>query len=75
MTAALLVYLGGALIGLLRSDGSFETRVTLAVLWPLGLAAFAITVTILLAASLVAFPAIGLIVGVLAAGAVAWALS
>jgi len=74
MTPALMVYLAGVAIGLLRSDAPLHTRVTLAALWPLGVAAFAMTVTILLAASLVAFPIVGVTVA-LAAGLVAWILA
>ena len=72
MTPALVVYLAGVLIGLLGSDAPLPSRVTLAVLWPIGLAAFAATLAILLAASLVAFPLIGATVAALAAGVTAW---
>jgi hypothetical protein len=73
MTLAFAVYLSGVLIGLLGSDAPVRTRVVLAALWPLGAVAFVVTVTILLAASLVAFPIVGVTVGALAAGLVAWA--
>jgi hypothetical protein len=46
------------------------TRMALAMLWPLGPIAFAVTITILLAASLIAFPAFG--AAVLIAAAVVW---
>lgn len=58
MTAA-LVYLIGAGIALWRTDARWPTRLALAILWPLGPLAFVLTVALLLAASLVAFPAIG----------------
>jgi hypothetical protein len=54
-------------------DARPAARLGLALLWPLGPLAFVLTITILLAASLIAYPAIG--VGVLlAAGVVWWAL-
>ena len=74
MTPALIVYLVGVLTGLLASDAPLAARLILAVLWPLGVAAFAVTVAILLAASLVAFPVIGLTIGALAAAVAAWIL-
>ena len=45
-------------------------KMALAILWPLGPIAFAVTITILLAASLMAFPAFG--VAVVIAAAAAW---
>jgi hypothetical protein len=74
MLPAIAVYLAGVLAGLLGSDAPLPARVTLAVLWPVGVAAFAVTVAILLGASLIAFPALGAVVAALAAGAAAWAL-
>jgi hypothetical protein len=50
-----LVYLAGAVVALLRTDGKAIDRVTLAVLWPLGPLAFVVTVVILVAASPFAF--------------------
>ena len=50
-----LVYLAGAVVGLLRTDGKAIDRVTLAVLWPLGPLAFVVTVVILVLASPFAF--------------------
>ena len=72
MTPVFIAYLTGLVIGLVGSDAPPRTRVTLAALWPVGLAAFVVTVAILIAASLVAFPIIGLIVAALAAGLAAW---
>jgi hypothetical protein len=63
------IYLGGALIALWRTDAHWPTRVALAVLWPLGPLAFVITVAILVAASLIAFPLIA--GGIAAIGALA----
>ena len=51
-----VLYVAGALVGLLRTDGSAGTRLGLALGWPLGPLAFAVTLSVLLAASLVAFP-------------------
>ena len=50
-----LVYLAGAVVALLRTDGKTLDRVTLAVLWPLGPLAFVVTVVILVLASPFAF--------------------
>ena len=69
--AALLVYATGVLVALFRTDARWPTRVALAFLWPLGLLAFLVTTTILLLASLIAFPVIGAIVLALA---LAWVI-
>lgn len=69
MPIALFAYGAGVLIGLWRVDGPPATKLALALLWPIGAAAFFVTVTILLLASLVAFP----LVAAAAAGAgVVW---
>lgn len=47
------IYLAGVLVGLALTDGRLLTRVSLALLWPIGPAAFVLTVTILLLAGLV----------------------
>ena len=64
------IYLAGAALALWRTDASWPMRITLALLWPIGPAAFVVTVGILLAAALIAFP----LVGVTAAGlaAILW---
>jgi len=67
-----LVYVAGVVSGLLVIDGSAGVRIGLALLWPLGPLAFVVTVTILLAASLIAFPAFG--VTVTAAAVLLWLL-
>jgi hypothetical protein len=56
--------------GLLKIDARPATKIALAILWPLGPIAFAVTITILLVASLIAFPAWG--AAVVIAGAVIW---
>jgi hypothetical protein len=57
-----VVYVIGVLVGLLAIDARLPARLGLALLWPLGPIAFVVTISILLAASLVAFPVLGAIV-------------
>jgi hypothetical protein len=61
------VYVAGVLWGLFVIDARAGVRIGLAVLWPLGPLAFVLTVTLLLAASLIAFPLWGATVVALAA--------
>jgi hypothetical protein len=70
----LAIYVAGVVWGLLKIDAKPATKIALAMLWPLGPIAFAVTVTILLAASLIAFPLWGAAV-LIAAGAAWWWLS
>ena len=65
------IYLAGVAVALWRTDAAWPTRTAVALLWPLGPAAFLITVLGLLAASLIAFPGVGALI---AAGALllAW---
>jgi hypothetical protein len=63
-----VIYAAGALMALWRTDAHWPTRLTVALLWPLGPLAFVVTVAILVAASLIAFP---LVAGALVAGLVA----
>ncbi len=66
-----IVYVVGVVLGLVCGDAQIAHRVTLAVLWPLGLVAFVVTLGVLLVAALVAFP---LFAGaLLAAGVALWA--
>ena len=67
--AALMLYIGGAAVALWRTDASWPIRIALALLWPIGPLAFALTVSLLLVASLIAFPIVGVVV---TAVAVAW---
>ncbi len=67
---ALLIYGLGVAAGLVLTDAKPVLRVVLSLLWPLGPLAFAIVVSGLLLASLVAFPLFGAAVTVVAA--VAW---
>jgi glyoxylase-like metal-dependent hydrolase (beta-lactamase superfamily II) len=66
------IYLLGVLVGLVRIDAPLPARIGLALVWPLGPLAFVVTVSILLLASLIAFPIVGAIVvaSALAAAAV-----
>ena len=65
------IYAVGALLAIWRTDSSWPTRIALALLWPLGPLAFVVTVVILLAASLIAFPVVAGLVAVVG-GVVAW---
>jgi hypothetical protein len=67
----LAIYVAGVAWGLLVIDAQPLTRIALAILWPLGPIAFVVTITILLAASLIAFPAFGAAV-VIAAVVIWW---
>jgi hypothetical protein len=64
------LYLAGIAFALWRTDAPWPMRTVVALLWPLGPAAFIVTVSILIAASTIAFPVVGAVV---AAGALlAW---
>ena len=66
-----LIYVAGVAWGLLMIDARPAQKIALAILWPLGPVAFAGTITILLAASLIAFPLWGAAV-LIVAGVVSW---
>jgi hypothetical protein len=51
----LTIYVLGVLVGLWRTDGPIATKVTLALLWPVGPIAFLITISGLVVAALIAF--------------------
>jgi hypothetical protein len=68
-----LIYLICVSTAMLQTDAAWPTRLTLALLWPIGPLAFALTVTLLLAASLIAFPIGGLLVA--AAALVGWLMA
>lgn len=59
MLTPLLVYAAGVAIGLWRVDGSPAARVTVALLWPLGLVAAVLTISALILAAMVLFPLVG----------------
>jgi hypothetical protein len=66
-----MIYAAGAAVALWRTDALWPTRLVLSLLWPLGPLAFVLTVSLLLVASLIAFPLWGAVV---AAMALAWSL-
>jgi len=68
--AITIVYVAGVLWALLKSDARPAERVAVSLLWPLGPLAFVVTVAILLAASVVAYPL--LMVPALAVAALVW---
>jgi hypothetical protein len=70
----LVVYVVGVVWGLLRIDARPLARVVLALLWPLGPVAFVVTLTILFAASVIAYPLFGAL-ALTAVVAVWWTLS
>ena len=68
---AAVVYVAGVAWGLLRTDARPFKRVLLSLLWPLGPIALLVTVAILLAASVVAYPLV-MIPAALVVAAVIW---
>jgi len=68
---AVTIYVVGVAWGLMMIDARPAQKIALAILWPLGPIAFAVTITILLAASLIAFPVFG-VAAVIAAAAAWW---
>jgi hypothetical protein len=67
-----LLYLAGVLVGLWRVDATPAARVGVALAWPLGLLAAAVTIPSMIVAGLMLFPRVGLGAAVLAL--VVWAL-
>jgi hypothetical protein len=65
------IYAAGAFVALWRTDASWPTRLAIAAFWPLGPLAFFVTVGILLGASLIAFPAVAVLIAA-AVAALAW---
>jgi hypothetical protein len=61
MQTALLIYLAGVLVGLWKVDAPGVRRVALAMSWPLGVLAAAVTIPILLTAALVLFPVVAVL--------------
>ena len=68
-----MIYAVGVVIGLITTDARPLARICLALLWPVGVLAFLVTVGGLLAVSTVLFPAFG--VAVLAAALLGWVLT
>jgi hypothetical protein len=56
----LLVYVAGVAVGLWRVDGSPASRLTVALLWPLGAIAAVVTITALILAAMLLFPWVGI---------------
>jgi len=54
--AITILYVAGVIWGLLRTDARPVERVVLSLLWPLGPLAFLVTLAILVAASVIAYP-------------------
>lgn len=71
MIAPLIVYAAGVAVGLWRVDGSPAARLTLALLWPLGVVAAVVTITALVLAAMVLFPRVGA-AGVVVAALIWW---
>ena len=69
------IYVVGALVAIWRTDAGWPTRIGLAALWPVGPLAFLVTVAILLAASLIAFPVAAGLIAVAGAVAIWWILT
>jgi hypothetical protein len=67
---ALAIYGIGVAAGLVLTDASPLARVVIALLWPLGAAAFVVTIAILFVAAMLVFPLFGVLV--LAAGVAGW---
>ena len=69
------IYIVGALLAVWRTDARWPTRVARAAVWPVGPVAFVVTVTILLAASLIAFPLVAGTIALAGAAALWWFLA
>jgi uncharacterized membrane protein YqgA involved in biofilm formation len=67
----LIVYLAGAILGLVRMRDRWPARVATALMWPLGPAAFVIVLGVMLVAAAILWPLPVLAAGALA-GALAW---
>ena len=74
MKALWAIYAAGALIAIWRTDASWPIRLALAALWPIGPLAFLVTVAILVAASLIAFPVVAALIAAAGVAAVWWFL-
>ena len=55
-----VVYVAGVIWGLVLTDATPLERMMLALVWPLGPIAFVVTIAILLVASAIAFPLVGI---------------
>jgi hypothetical protein len=66
----LAIYAIGVAIGLALTDARPLARASIALLWPLGIVTFVVTIVTLLAAAMLVFPVFGVVV--LAAAVTAW---
>jgi hypothetical protein len=66
------VYVVGAIVGLLLTDGRPLLRLALALVWPLGPLACLLTVAGLIGVAAIAFPTFGVILALVAAGGWFW---
>ena len=74
MRFALTIYAIGVGIGLITTDARPWARACLALLWPIGVLSFVVTVSGLLAAATVLFPVFGITV-LAAAALLAWLMT
>ena len=72
MTLLAGLYAAGVVIGLLRVDGPPATKIGVALVWPLGLLAFVVTIAMLVCVAAIAFPMFGIALALLIIAA--WAL-
>ncbi len=72
MTAAVVVYLIGVGLGIVYGDATPAARIVYALLWPIGIASFVVTLAVLFVASLIAFPMFA--ATLLAASVIFWTL-
>lgn len=73
LVAITILYVAGVMWSLLKSDARPAERVVLSLLWPLGPLAFVVTVAILLAASVIAYPLV-MVPAVVVVAVMWWAL-
>jgi hypothetical protein len=72
VACALTIYALGVAVGLLFTDARPLTRTVIALAWPLGPLAFAVTIAVLLVAGMFVFPAFGIAVVVAVAAGWLW---
>lgn len=72
MTIAAFLYFAGVALGVALGDARPLPRIAMALLWPVGIAAFLVTLSILFVAAMIAFPLFGAVL--LAASVALWTL-
>jgi hypothetical protein len=60
----LAMYAAGVVIGLIAVDGRPATKIGVALVWPLGLLAFVVTISALIVVAAIAFPTFGVVLAV-----------